>query len=629
MSSTEQTAPPAETREFQAEVKKMLDIVIHSLYTEREIFLRELLSNAADALEKMRHQQLLTGEGEIFDSHLPLEIKLAVDPDQHTLTITDTGIGMDRGELEANLGTIAHSGSRTFLANLAETERKDLNLIGQFGVGFYAAFMVAGKVRVQSRSYRPDDTGHEWISDGAGAYTIAACPGIRRGTKIILELKEDAHEYANEEQIKQIIRRYSSFVPFPIKLKDEPVNTVQALWTRGKSEIKATEYDEFYKFIANAFDEPLAHLHFSADAPLAINALLFIPQENMERFGYGRQEPGVSLYCRRVLIEQHSKSILPEWLRFLKGMIDSEDLPLNISRQALQDNALVAKINKVVTKRLLKFLTELAANEPEKYEKFWTTFGMYLKEGAIADFNYREEIAGLLRFESSKSEPGKLTSLADYVARMPEGQKEIYYINGPSREAIEAGPYVEDFRRRDLEVIYTFDPIDDFAFSHIGAFKEHQLVSADRGDLELPAAPPEEEKTAEKETAGLGQTEAAALATWMKEVLADKVKEVKSSTRLTDSPAMIVNPDGFLSAGMERVMRASGQAMPSFGGKNLEINPGHPLLKGLDALRGTDEPLARSVVEQIFDNAMIQAGLMVEPRSMVNRTYQLLARLVG
>jgi len=613
--STDQTAPATETKEFQAEVKKMLDIVIHSLYTEREIFLRELLSNAADALEKFRHQQLLASEEEIFDHHLPLEINLSVDPDRHTLTITDTGIGMDRGELEANLGTIAHSGSRTFLANLAETERKDLNLIGQFGVGFYAAFMVAKTVRVQSRSFRPEEGGHEWVSDGAGSYTIAACPGIRRGTKIILELKEDAHEYADEEQIKRIIRRYSSFVPFPIKLEDETINTVQALWTRGKSEIKAEEYDEFYKFIANAFDQPLTHLHFSADAPLAIKALLFIPQENMESFGFGRQEPGVSLYCRRVLIEQHSKTFLP-------GVIDSEDLPLNISRQALQDNALVAKINKVVSKRLLKFLAELAGSEPEKYEKFWTTFGMFLKEGAIADFNYREEIAGLLRFESSKSEPGKLTSLADYVARMPEGQKEIYYINGPNREAIEAGPYVEAFRRRDLEVIYTFDPIDDFAFSHIGAFKEHKLVSADRGDLELPAASGETEKPEEK-AADTG------LAAWMKEVLGDKVKEVKSSTRLTDSPAMIVNPDGFLSAGMERVMRASGQAMPSFGGKNLEINPGHPLLTGLDALRAKDEPLARTVVELILDNAMIQAGLMVEPRNMVNRTYQILSRLVA
>ena len=628
--STDKTAPAAETREFQAEVKKMLDIVINSLYTEREIFLRELISNSADALEKFRHQRLLSGE--VFDDHLPLEIKISADQEQKTLTITDTGLGMDRGELENNLGTIAHSGSRTFWANLAENQRKDLNLIGQFGVGFYAAFMVAAKVRVQSRSYRPEEPGHEWISDGAGTYTIAPCPGIRRGTRVILELKEDAGEFADQERIKQIIRRYSSFVPFPIKVADETVNTVQAIWTRSKNEIKEEEYQEFYKYIANAFDEPLARLHFSADAPLAVKALLFLPQENIERLGFGRMDPGVNLYCQRVLIEQHSKNILPEWLRFVKGVIDSEDLPLNISRQALQDSALVAKINRVISKRLLKFLAELAQKEPETYEKFWNTFGMFLKEGAISDFNYRKELAGLLRFESSKTEPGKLTSLSDYIARMAPEQKDIYYISGPSREAVETGPYLEAFRQRDLEVLYTLDPMDDFALNHIGEFAEHKLVSADRGDLELGETPEKEDQSpaeGQKATTALPPEEAQALAAWMKEVLGDKVKEVKESKRLTDSPAMVVNPDGFLTSSMERVMRASGQHLPDFGGKNLEINPSHALIGGLNRLRREDEDLARQVTAQIYDNALIQAGLMTEPRAMVGRNYEILARLVG
>ncbi|HET97763.1 MAG TPA: molecular chaperone HtpG [Desulfurivibrio alkaliphilus] len=627
--SSQQTAPAAETREFQAEVKKMLDIVIHSLYTEREIFLRELISNAADALEKFRHQRLLAEE--VFDDHLPLEINIRVDQEKNTLIIIDTGIGMDRGELESNLGTIAHSGSRTFLANLDAAQQKDLSLIGQFGVGFYAAFMVAGEVRVQSRSYRPDDAGHEWVSDAAGTYTIAPCPGIRRGTKVILELKEDAKEFADPERIKQIIRRYSSFVSFPIKVDDEAINTVQALWARGKSEIKEEEYNEFYKYIANAFDEPLARLHFSADAPLAVKALLFIPTDNIERLGFGRMDPGVNLYCQRVLIEQHSKSILPEWLRFVKGVIDSEDLPLNISRQALQDSALVAKINRVISKRLLKFFAELAKEQPETYEKLWQTFGSFLKEGAISDFNYRSELAGLLRFESSKTEAGKLTSLEEYCQRLAPEQKDIYYISGPNREAIENGPYIEAFRQREIEVLYTLDPMDDFALSHIGEFKEHQLVSADRADLDLsafdqPAA--EKEQGEKQEKSGLNPEKAAALGQWFKEVLGDKVKEVKESKRLTDSPAMVVNPDGFMTSSMERVMRASGQKLPPFGGKNLEINPSHPLISGLEELRGRDETLARQVAEQILDNALIQAGLMVEPRSMVNRNYQILSRLV-
>jgi len=613
--------------EFQAEVKKLLDIVIHSLYTEREIFLRELVSNAADALEKYRHQSLL-GE-ESFDSHLPLEINIEVDDDKKTVTITDTGIGMDRGELEANLGTIAHSGSKTFFTKLDDAAKKDVNLIGQFGVGFYAAFMVGDKVTVQSRSYRPEDTGHQWESDGAGSFTISACPGIRRGTRIIIALKEDAHEFANHTRIKSIIKRYSSFVSFPIKVAGEAVNTVQALWARSKSEIKDEEYHEFYKFIGNAVDEPLLHLHFSADAPLAIKALLFTPDASIEKLGFGRTEPGVSLYCRRVLIDQHSKTILPEWLRFLKGVVDSEDLPLNISRQALQDNALVAKINKVVTSRFLKHLTEVAKNEPETYEKFWGEFGFFLKEGVVSDFLHREALGKLLRFESSKSEPGKLVSLAEYVERMGEGQKEIYYINGPSREAIEAGPYIEAFRKRDLEIIYTLDPIDDFVFSHLAIFDEKQLVSADRGDLKLPGDTDAESKEDETPEAAEEKKASAGLTVWMKEVLGDRVKEVQESKRLDDSPAIIVNPDGFMTSSMERLMRSSGQqGMQQFGAKNLEINSRHPLLKGLAELKEKDEPFARSVVEQIYDNAMIQAGLMVEPRSMVKRSYEILARLV-
>jgi len=615
----------SETHEFQAEVKKMLDIVIHSLYTERDIFLRELVSNSADALEKMRHVSLT--EKEVFDDHLPLEITIKVDEKNHTLTITDTGIGMDRGELEANLGTIAHSGSRTFLSKLSQGEQKDLHLIGQFGVGFYAAFMVASKVTVRSRSFRPDDTGHQWESDGAGTYTISSCPGIRRGTSITLTLKEDCFHYADPTVIKGIIKRYSSFVPFPIKVGDEVVNTVQALWTRNKSEIKDEEYTEFYKFIANAFDEPLATLHFATDAPLSLKALLFVPKSNPEAMGFGRMEPGVSLYCKRVLIEQHSKSILPEWLRFLRGVIDSEDLPLNISRQALQDNMLVAKINKVVTRKFLKFLEDLSAREPETYKTIWSTFGAFLKEGVITDFTHREELAKLLRFESSALEPGVHTSLAQYVERMREGQKEIYYINGPSREAIENGPYVEAFRSRSLEVLYTLDPIDDFALNHLGEFEGKKLVSADRGDLDLSGV----DKTApeeDKESAALSEEDGKALARWMQEVLGERVKEVRLSKRLAQSPAMVVQADGFVTSSMERVMRASGQGLPPFGSKVLEINPSHPLIKSLRELKEKDEPFARTVVEQVLDNAMVQAGLLVEPRTMVERVYRILGRVV-
>jgi molecular chaperone HtpG len=614
-----------ETKEFQAEVKKLLDIVIHSLYTEKEIFLRELISNSADALEKFRHQKLME---EVFDADASMEINISVNDQEHTLTVTDSGIGMTREELEHNLGTIAHSGSKTFLTELDQAQQKEVNLIGQFGVGFYSAFMVAKRVRVQSRSYRVDAEGYEWSSDGAGSFTLNPESGLHRGTKVIIELNDDAFDYAKEETIKRIIKQYSNFVSFPIKVGGETVNTVQALWTKSKDDIKAEEYNEFYKFIANAFDEPLSHFHFSADAPLAIKALLFVPEDNIELMGFGRLEPGVSLYCQKVLIEQHSKNILPEWLRFLKGVVDSEDLPLNISRQALQDNALVAKLKKVITSRFLKFLKDQAKNEAEQYEKFWKTFGIFLKEGATMDYTHRDDLAKLLRFESSRSEEGKLISLDDYVGRMKEGQDDIYYINGPTRHAIETGPYSEVFKRRDVEIIYTMEPIDDFVFSHLHEYEGKKLVSADRADLKLPEKTGEDQE--EKEAAAtekLDEPIALTLTKWMKDTLGDKVKEVAISNRLVDSPAMIVNPDGFFTSSMERVMRAT-NAEHKIAGKNLEINTGHPLIKGLADMRAADEEFAKTIVKQIYDNAMIQAGLMIEPRDMVERSYRILERAV-
>lgn len=625
--------PQSEQKEFQAEVKKLLDIVIHSLYTEKEIFVRELVSNAADALEKFRHQSLL--EKDVFDSHLPLEITIDPDDKKHLLTILDTGIGMTREELEKNLGTIAHSGSKTFLTQL-EKHPGDLNLIGQFGVGFYSVFMAAKNVRVQTRSYHTEDEGWEWSSDGAGSYTITPCPGIRRGTKIIIELRDDAHEYSDKRNIERIVKQYSAFVPFPIKVKGETVNTVQALWAKSKDAIVDKEYEEFYKYIANAMDEPLSRLHFTTDAPLAIKALLFVPKENVENMGFGRMDPGINLYCQKVLIEQHSHAILPEWLRFLKGVVDSDDLPLNISRQALQDNALVARIKTILTRRFLKFLAEQAKNSPEVYEKFWDTFGIFLKEGVTTDFAFQEELGKLLRFESSATEAGKTTSLTEYVERMAEGQDEIYYINGPNRVSIQSGPYVETFTKKNIEIIYTLEPIDDFVLSHLREFDGKKLVSADRSDLKLPdvAEQKKDDAVKEEETPAaepLAQPVLDSLLKWTKEVLGDRVKDVRASNRLVASPAMIVNPDGFMTSTMERVLRTSGQAegMPAFGAKDLEINPGHPLVKKLADLRTSDEAFAKEVVRQLLDNTMLQAGLPVEPREFVQRSNRILERIAG
>jgi molecular chaperone HtpG len=492
---------------------------------------------------------------------------------------------------------------------------------------------MAGKtVRVQTRSWDKSE-GHEWVSDGTGSFTISEMSGLRRGTKVIVELKEEAKDYAQKWKINSIIKQYSSFVSFPIKLDGETINTVQALWTKSKNDVKDEEYNDFYKFIGNAATDPMYRLHFSADAPLAINALLFVPSENFEVFGFGKVDPGVNLYCRRILIDQHSKNILPEWLRFLKGVVDSEDLPLNISRQALQDNALVAKLRRVITKRFLKYLDEEATREPEQYLKFWSTFGLYLKEGVTTGYEYQKEIGKLLRFESSKSEAGKPVALADYVLRMNPDQKEIYYINGPNRAAIEAGPYVEMFTKKDIEIVYTMEPIDDFVLSHLGEFDGKKLVSADSADLPITKDEEEtKEESGAEESAKLDKDALEELTKWMQKVLEKSISEVVVSKRLVDAPAMIVNPDGHMSSTMERILSAGRKehGIPEMESskKKLEINPKNPLIIQLAELHKRDDVFAGEVAKQIRDNAMIQAGFIVDPLEMVERNYKILSRVV-
>ena len=484
--------------EFQAEIAQLLDIVTHSLYTEKEIFVRELVSNASDALEKLRHLQLT--EKEIFDDKLTLEINVTTDDKAKTITIQDFGLGMTRAELVENLGTIAHSGSKAFLKSLAEGDQKNTNLIGQFGVGFYSAFMVAKSVKVYSHSWRAAEPGHVWTSGGSGSYEIEESEGERRGTKIVIELKDDCSEFAQDWKVKEILERYSAFVSFPINLNGKHVNAIQALWLRNKNEIKDEEYTAFYKFQAHAFDEPRLRLHFSADAPLSINALLFVPKENTEKLGFSRLEQSVALYCRKVLIDAKPKNLLPEWLRFLKGVVDSEDLPLNISRETMQDKALVDKLNKVITKRFLKFLDDEARNRTDAYNEFYAEFGIFLKEGAAIDHTHKEQLAKLLRFESSLTEKGKTTSLADYVTRMGSEQKEIYYLVGPNRAAIESGPYLEGFKARNLEVLFCYESVDEYVMNSVREFDSKKLTAADHADVKLSDLPKPEGALSEDDT---------------------------------------------------------------------------------------------------------------------------------
>ena len=607
-----------ETHHFQAEIQQLLNIVIHSLYTDKEIFVRELISNAADACEKLRFNQ--SSGVAVYQSDVAPAITVTTDDKAGTITIADTGLGMTHGELVENLGTIAHSGTKAFLKQLAEAKQPDVGLIGQFGVGFYSAFMVAKKVTVLSRSFAPEEQGWQWTSEGGGGYELAPAADLPRGTKITLELKDDAKDFAQEGTVERIIQRYSSFVPFPIELNTKRLNTVQAIWARSKNEIKEEEYNEFYTFVGHDHDKPLFRLHFSADAPLAIQALLFVPQRNFESMGMGRIDSEVNLYCRKILIQAKAKGLFPEWLRFLKGVVDSEDLPLNISRETMQDTSLMQKLNKVLTGRFLKFLDEQSEKEAEAYEKFYAEYQRFLKEGVVTDFTHKDALGKLLRFESSSLDKGKLTSLADYVKRMPSEQKEIYCLLTPNRAAAESSPYFEVFKERKWEVLFLYDPWDEFVMEHLREFDGKSLKLAEKADLNLSA----------KKDGALSEDAAKSLSTWLKQSLGDKVGEVRVSQRLVESPAVVVDADKFMTASMRRIMKAMKQdketdAPPKH---DLEINPAHPIMARLDAMRQKDAALAGSVAEQILDNARVAAGLLDDPRTMLSRLNQLLEKVL-
>jgi TNF receptor-associated protein 1 len=608
MSTTEKHA-------FQAEIAQLLEIVIHSLYTDKEIFVRELISNAADASEKLKFLQ--TSGAEIFEPDAALKISVTTDDQAKTITFTDAGIGMTHAELIDNLGTIAHSGSKAFLDQI-KASKGDTHLIGQFGVGFYSAFMVAENVTVFTRSYQPGEPGWMWSSDGRTGYDIEPAGELSRGTRIVVQLKES--EFAQESRIEQIIKHYSNFVPFPIELNGKTVNTAQALWTKNKSEITAEEYDEFYRFVGHDSEAPLYHLYFAADAPLSIRSLLFVPSKSYEHLTLTRGENEVNLYCRKVLIQPKAKGLFPEWLRFLRGIVDSEDIPLNISRETMQDSALLRKLNEVLTKRVLKWLDEEAKADPEKYERFYAEHGHCLKEGVANDWSHREALAKLLRAESSHTEKGKTTSLTDYVSRMPEDQKEIYYLIAPNREAAEASPYFEVFREKKYEVLFLFAPQDEFVMEHLREFDKKRLVAAEKADLKLDAP----------STATLSEDDARLLANFVKERLGDRVAEVRVSKRLVGSPAVVVDSDAHLTSSMRRVMKMMNrEGGPTLDAKpDLELNPQNPMIAQLEKIRHADPELAAEVAEQVFDNALVAAGLLDDPRAMLGRLNSLLEKLL-
>ncbi|MEY3898308.1 MAG: molecular chaperone HtpG [Verrucomicrobiota bacterium] len=608
-----------EKHTFQAEIQQLLDLVVHSLYTDKEIFLRELISNASDSMEKLRHIEAT--EKDVHEPTLPLEIHITTDAEAKTLTISDAGIGMNREELVKNLGTIAHSGTKAFLKNMKDSGSTPGNMIGQFGVGFYSAFMVADEVKVHTRSWRADGEELVWISDGKTGYEIEDSPGQSRGVKIVMHLKEELGEYAEETRIKHLIERYSNFVGFPIFLNGTRVNEVEALWLKNKSEISEDEYKAFYQFACKAFDEPAYRLHFSADAPIAINALVFAPSENPERMGFGKVEGGVSLYSKKVLIDAEPKGLLPEWMRFMKGVVDSADLPLNISRETMQDSALIRKLGAVISKRVIKMFEKEAEADPEKYRGFYKKFDRFFKEGIATDYPNRDALAKLLRFESSLTESGAVCGFSDYVSRAKDGQESIYYLVGGSREQVESSPYVEAFKARGLEVIYFTDAVDEYVVESLGEFEGKKLVSIRHGGVELEDHAPEGDALSEEQTA--------ALCEFLKQELGDRVTRVASGKRLVDSPVIALVPTDGMSPQMRQMMKAMDENFKDEVKVELEINPRHPLVKKLSEAKDSNPELAKLVALQLLDNSLIAAGLLEDARDTVSRMNKLMEKAMG
>ena len=623
----DRSAPAAETPAagevfaFQTEMQQLLHILIHSLYSEREIFLRELISNAADAINRLKFRTLTASD--VRDKDAELEITLEVDAGAKTLCVSDTGIGMTREDAIRNLGTIARSGTLEFVKQLSAAEpgqRPDL--IGQFGVGFYSVFMAARRVVVDSCAADPAAEPVRWVSEGQGEYTVLPGERKRRGTTVRIELKDEAAEFCRAQRVEGIVQRYSNFVPHPIRLDGRRLNVQEAIWTQPRSAVKPEQYAEFYKFISHGTEAPLAHMHLSFDAPVQYQALLFVPPHLTSEVLYSPKGFGLELYANKVLIQSDCQELLPLYLRFLRGVVDSQDLPLNVARETVQNNPLLGRLRTSLTGRVLRELGTLADKAPEAYRAFWLQYGKVLKEGIAGDAANRERLIELARFNSSACADGEaLITLQDYVGRMQPGQKEIYFFSGPSREAIERDPHLEFFRKQGLEVLYLFDQVDDFAMTALHEYQGKPLASIDQAELAaLDDAPAAE---AGEALSGEGLEGLLAL---FKEKLGAQVSDVRVSRRLVDSPAVLVSADG-IPGNLQKMMRMLNQDFKSMP-KVLEINPAHGLIRDMARLRAANpqHPALTELAEQVFDSCLLMEGIVEQPGRVATRIQALMAR---
>jgi molecular chaperone HtpG len=617
-----------ETMGFQAEVKQLLDLMIHSLYSNKEIFLRELISNASDAIDRLRFAAL--SDGLLLEQDTELNIHVAYDKDARTITIIDNGIGMTRDEVIENIGTIAKSGTREFFSSLTGDQQKDANLIGQFGVGFYSSFVVADRITLSTRKAGMQiDEGVRWESDGQGEYTLEMIEKPARGTEVVLHLRESEDELLARYRLTSIIKKYSDHIVAPILMKveeqekdeEERVNSAAALWTRSKSEISSEEYNEFYKHIAHDFEDPLAHVHSRMEGTQEYTLLLYVPGRAPFDLWNREQRHGVKLYVRRVFIMDDAEQLMPGYLRFVRGIVDSNDLPLNVSREILQQNKLIDAIRSNAVKKMLGLFSDLANKEPEKYATFWDQFGRVFKEGIAEDSSNRESLAKLLRFASTAS--GSETqdvSLETYVARMKEGQDKIYYMIADSYAAAANSPLLEIFKKKGVEVLLLSDPVDHLLGAELREFDGKQLQSISRGEVDLDKIQDVEEKPEEEQQT---VSEVQTLVDHLKEVLKDQVKTVRVSTRLTTSPACLVVDEYDMDPSLLRLLKANGQHLPTMK-PILEINTHHPII--LKVSNETDEQKFSDWAYVLFDQSTLTLGEQLDdPVAFVNRLNGLLA----
>lgn len=614
---------------FQTEIKQLLHLLSHSLYQNKEITIRELVSNASDALDKLRHIQLTD---EQYRDNDPLQITIEPDKEGKVLTIRDNGIGLTHDELVKNLGTIAHSGSLEFLSKLNADAKNAVSLIGQFGVGFYSAFMLADRVEVLTRSYR-DTQGWRWESEGTGNFSIEPAEDVPRGAQIRLHLKADlVEDFTSEFRIKHIIKKYSTFVPHPIKLKDEQLNEMRPIWVEPKSQVTPEQYEAFYQYISHrSTEKPLWHLHQAVDLPLQFNSILYCPSVNWETLGMGRMEHGLHLCAKRILVQDDCRDLLPDYLQFLYGIVDSADLPLNVSRETLQDNSVLRKIRKVLVKGVLDHLAKLAENEPETFKTFITQFGSMIRAGVSTDFENRERIAKLLRFSSSNSSaPDAVTSLDEYISRAPADQKQIYYMGGPSLSSIAQNPNLEIFRRKKLEVLYLIDPVDEFVLSNLHTYNEKQLISIDGAEVEFPESATDAADTEEQPESTSGTPGFEKVLKLFRTSLGEKVQMVRESKRLTDSPCCLINAAGGFSTQLQKVMSLNNRDF-EMSKRILEVNPASPLIARLVQLSANEaqHPFIQDCAQQLFANAMLIEGFVPDAEDAVSRMQRFMTELAS